>query len=138
MGILRSCSLVSTVVWLHHFNKTPREKARWELHKDAACCFEQLLEAAPHITAAVWPLTSHLTNHSRHARYDGYCWRSKDELISDILLWTPTHGHTRVGRPAKTYMHLCRHWIPFRGLAKSNDRRGWRESKGIHAINIFS
>ena len=25
---------------------------------------------------------------TRHARH---CWRSKDELISDILLWTPLH-----------------------------------------------
>ena len=34
------------------------EKARWELHKDAVCCFEQILEAAPHKTAIVRPLTS--------------------------------------------------------------------------------
>ena len=25
-------------------------------------------------------------------RYAGYCWRSKDELISDVLLWIPSHG----------------------------------------------
>ena len=28
-----------------------REIARWEQHKDAAYCFEQILEAAPHKTA---------------------------------------------------------------------------------------
>ena len=38
------------------------KKARWKLHKDAACCFEQILEAAPYKTAAVQPFTSHLTN----------------------------------------------------------------------------
>ena len=34
---------------VHHlnFNKMPEEKARWELHKDAVCCFESILEAAP-------------------------------------------------------------------------------------------
>ena len=32
-------------------------------------------------------------------------WRSKDELISDVLLCTPTHGHTNIGRLAKTYNH---------------------------------
>ena len=25
----------------------------------------------------------------RQTRHAGHCWRSKDELISDILLWTP-------------------------------------------------
>ena len=34
--------------------------------------------------------------------------RSKRKLISDVLLWTSTHEHTSVGRPAKTYIHqLC-------------------------------
>ena len=30
----------------------------------------------------------------------------KDELISDVFLWTATCGHTSVGWPAKTYIHL--------------------------------
>ena len=35
-------------------------------------------------------------------------WRSKYKHISDILLWTPTHGHTSVGQPAKAPIHqLC-------------------------------
>ena len=33
-----------------------------KLHKNAMCCFEQILEAIPHKTAVVWPLTSHLTS----------------------------------------------------------------------------
>ena len=39
----------------------------------------------------------------RHARH---CWRSKDELISDVLLWTPSHGQVKVGWPAITYLQL--------------------------------
>ena len=59
----------------------------------------------PKKTAAVRPLTSNHANHSRKTRYAGV---SKDELISEILLWTPTHGHTSIDRPAKTYIHrLC-------------------------------
>ena len=58
-----------------------REKARWELYKDAACSFEHILEAVPYITAIVQSLTSHLTNHLRWTRHAGHCWRSKDELI---------------------------------------------------------
>ena len=26
----------------------------------------------------------------RRTRHAGHCWRSRDELISDVLLWTPT------------------------------------------------
>ena len=28
----------------------------------------------------------------RRTRHVGYCWRSKDELRSDVILWTPSHG----------------------------------------------
>ena len=40
----------------------------------------------------------------RRTKYAGHCWRSKDELISDVLLWTPTYGRTKAGRPARTYI----------------------------------
>ena len=44
----------------------------------------------------------------RQTRHAGHCWRSKDELISDVLLWTPTYGCAKVGRPARTYIQqLC-------------------------------
>ena len=44
----------------------------------------------------------------RRTRHAGHCWRSRDELISDVLLWTPTHGRTKAGRPARTYIQqLC-------------------------------
>ena len=37
-----------------------------------------------------------------------HCWRSKNELISDILLLIPSHERARVGRPARTYLQqLC-------------------------------
>ena len=39
------------------------EKAKWELHKNAAYRFEQILKAVLYKTAAVWLLTSHLTNY---------------------------------------------------------------------------
>ena len=35
------------------------KKARWEQHKNAASCFEYILEVAPRKTAAIQPLTSH-------------------------------------------------------------------------------
>ena len=44
----------------------------------------------------------------RRTRHAGHCWRSRDELISDMFPRTPSHGQTKAGRPAKTYLHqLC-------------------------------
>ena len=44
----------------------------------------------------------------RRTIHAGHCWRSKDELISDVLLWTPTYGRAKAGRPARTYIQqLC-------------------------------
>ena len=40
----------------------------------------------------------------RRTRHAGHCWRIQGELISDVLLWTPSHGRACVGRPATTYL----------------------------------
>ena len=60
-------------------------------------------------------------------RSDG---RSKDELISDILLWTPTYGQAKAGRPARTYIQqLCEDTgCNSEDLPEAmNDREKWRE-----------
>ena len=36
------------------------------------------------------PITK--TIQARRTRHAGHGWRSRDELISDVLLWTPTYG----------------------------------------------
>ena len=48
------------------------------------------------------PITK--TINVRRTRHAGHCWKSRDELISDVLLWTPSHGRARAGRPARTYI----------------------------------
>ena len=66
----------------------------------------------------------------RRTRHAGHCWRSKDELISDVLLWTPTYGCARVGRPARTYIQqLCEDTgCNSEDLPEAiNDREKWRE-----------
>ena len=40
----------------------------------------------------------------RRNRYAGHWWRSRDELKSDVLLWTPSYGRVKAGRPARTYV----------------------------------
>ena len=66
----------------------------------------------------------------RRARHAGHCWRSRDELISDVLLWTPTHGRAKAGRPARTYIQqLCEDTgcCPEDLPRAMNDREEWRE-----------
>ena len=44
----------------------------------------------------------------RQTRHVGHCWKTRDELLSDILLWTPSYGQAKAGRPARTYIQqLC-------------------------------
>ena len=67
----------------------------------------------------------------RRTRHAGHCWRSRDELIRDVLLWTPTHGRAKAGRPARTYIQQlsedtrCRPEDLPRAM---NDREEWRET----------
>ena len=57
----------------------------------------------------------------RRTRHTRHCWRSRDELISDVLLWTPTYGRAKAGRPALTYSSPVR----IRNVAlKTSQRRG--------------
>ena len=66
----------------------------------------------------------------RRTRHAGLCWRSRDELISDVLLWTPTYGRVKVGWPAWTYIQqLYEHMgcSPEDLPEAMNDREKWRE-----------
>ena len=66
----------------------------------------------------------------RRTRHAGHCWRSRDELIRDVLLWTPTHGRARAGRPTRTYIQqLCEDTgcCPEDLPRAMNDREEWRE-----------
>ena len=66
----------------------------------------------------------------RRTRHAGHCWRSRDELISDLLLWTPSHGRAKAGLSARTYIqHLCEDTgCSHEDLPKAmNDRERWRE-----------
>ena len=63
-------------------------------------------------------------------RQAGHCWRSRDELISDVLLWTPTYGRAKAGRPARTSIQqLCEDTgcSPEDLPEAMNDWEKWRE-----------
>ena len=66
----------------------------------------------------------------RWTRHAGHCWRSRYELISDVLIWTPSHGRAKAGRPARTYIQqLCEDTgcSPGDILKAMNDKEGWWE-----------
>ena len=92
---------------------------------------EKVLAATRHKTPTVRPpalITK--TIQVRRTRHAGHCWRSRDELIREILLWTPTHGRVEAGRPARTYIQqLCEDTgcCPEDLPRAMNDREEWRE-----------
>ena len=66
----------------------------------------------------------------RRTRHAGHCWRSRDKLISNVLLWTPTYGRAKAGCPAWTYIQqLCENMGcgPEDLPEAMNDREKWRE-----------
>ena len=73
----------------------------------------------------------------RRTRHAGHCWRSKDKLISDVLLWAPAYSQAKAGRPARTYIQqLCEDtgYSPEDLPEAMNDREKWRERvRDIHA-----
>ena len=73
----------------------------------------------------------------RRTRHAGHCSRSRDELISDVLLWTPAYGQAKAGRPARKYIQqLCEDTgcSPENLPEAMNDWENWRERvRDIHA-----
>ena len=74
------------------------------------------------------PITK--TIQTRRTRHAGHCWRSKDEIVSEVLLWIPTYGQSKAGWPAWTYIQqLCDDMgCSLEDLPElMNDRETWRE-----------
>ena len=70
------------------------------------------------------------TIQARLTRHAGHCWRSRDELISEVHLWTPTYGRVKAGRPVRAYIQqLCEDTgcSPEDLREAMNDRENWRE-----------
>ena len=123
MKILPSCSHVSTIVWLHHmnFSKVFGKKARWKLHKDAMCYFEQILKKAPHKIAVIWPLVSHLINHS--SKISKTCWALLEKKGQTHKQGSSMSANTWIEQcwlTSKDSSTLCKHWMPSKELTKSD------------------
>ena len=95
--------------------------------------------------------TDHPSRKLSRTRHAGHCWRSRDELINDVLLWTPSHGPAKGGWPAQTSIQqLCvytrcspedrpKRWTIGRGGERGSGYPGWeRDMKMIYIyINIY-
>ena len=107
------------------------EETRRKLHKNVESSIEQVLATTSHETPTIRTLAPIMkTIQVRRTRHTGHCWRSKDELISDVLLWTPTYGRAKAGRPARTYIQqLCEDTrCNSEDLPEAmSDREKWRE-----------
>ena len=70
------------------------------------------------------PLISQ-TIQNRRTRYEGHCRRSKDELISNVLLWTSSHGRATKIYLQQVYMDTR---CSLEDLPEAmDDRDEWRE-----------
>ena len=66
----------------------------------------------------------------RRTRHAGHSWRRGNGLIRDVLQWTPSHGHARAGRLARTHIQqLCEETggSPDDLPKAMKDREQWRE-----------
>ena len=116
-----SCSPVLIFWWLNGFNDISMLRAilnkSWWQHPTR----HQLYGHLPPIMKTI---------QARWTRHAGHYWRSKDELISDVLLWTSTYGQPKAGRQARMYIQqLCEDTgcSPEDLPEAMNDREEWRE-----------
>ena len=58
----------------------------------------------------------------RRTRHAGHCWRSKDELISYVLLWNPTYGRKKQDDQLE---HTYNSYVRIRDVALETWQKRW-------------
>ena len=81
----------------------------------------------------LWPITK--TLHVRWTRHAGYYRSSKDELISDALLQTLSHGRAKARWPARTYIQQL---SADTGCSPKTCRKQWTIEKGVEKESRIS
>ena len=61
----------------------------------------------------------------RRTRHAENCWRSRDELISDVLLWTPTYGQKQDDQ----HEHTFSNYVRIRDVVQKTCQRRWTIGK---------
>ena len=70
----------------------------------------------------------------------GHCWRSKDNLTKNVLLWIPSHGRASVGWLSRTYLqqHCTDTGCSLEDLLETMDDKDkwWKRVREIHASSM--
>ena len=67
----------------------------------------------------------------RRLRFSGHCWRSRNEVVSDLVLWEPKHGKRSVGGQTHTFDLLeADTGVPRDCLPAAMDDRVGRRKRG--------
>ena len=83
------------------------------LEKTLDGAYTRMLRAVHNISWKQHPTKKQLYGHlppisvairDKRLRFAGHCYRNKDELASELVLWRPLHGNRTCGRPSKTYV----------------------------------
>ena len=70
------------------------------------------------------------TIRERLLSFKGHCWRSKNEVVSDLVLWEPKHSKRSVGGQALTFVDLLEADVGVpRLLACRDGWQGWFEKE---------
>ena len=77
----------------------------------------------------------------RRLRFSGHCFRSKQEVVHQLILWEPKHGRRSVGGQLRTYVDQLESdtGIPRENLANAmEDREGWRKRVMAKKVRLRS
>ena len=99
----------ATAIWMHYLdtNKTAGEKLDGNCTRMLRAILNKSWRQHPtkhQLYGHLPPITK--TIQVRRTWHAWHCWRSRDELISDVLLWTPIYGWAKAGRPARSYIYV--------------------------------
>ena len=71
------------------------------------------------------PITK--TIQARRTRHAGHCWRNKNELVSDVLLWTPPHMANQ--KQDDQLKHTYSSYVMIRDVTLKTCQRRWMIGK---------
>ena len=141
MQFLPGSGHIDTAIWGHYMdaNKTAGEETWRQLHKNATCNLEQVLAATPHKTPTVRhlaPITK--TIQVRRTRHAGHCWRSRDELMRDVLYGLP---HMAVQKQDDQHEHTFSSYVRIRDVVLKTYLGRWtigRSGERGSGISVLS
>ena len=69
----------------------------------------------------------------RRLQFSGHCWRSKNEVISQLRLWDLNHGRRSRGRPATAFIEQLKRNT---GIHVRNPQLSWQK-EGSGEISLY-